>query len=104
MKNIRTGKIAVYDADLVEGGRWEEYFPPKEKPALKLKKLKGTGALEVAPAVDHDVREDGQEVIDEQAQRRQGCLVAGLLGVVQRERRTSLGDRNRLGYLLESDG
>lgn len=47
MKNIRTGKIAVYDADLVEGGRWEEYFPPKEKPALKLKKLKGTGALEV---------------------------------------------------------
>lgn len=47
MKNTRTGKIAVYDADLVEGGRWEEYFPPKEKPALKLKKLKGTGTLEV---------------------------------------------------------
>ena len=52
MKNTRTGKIAVYDADLVEGGRWEEYFPPKEKPALKLKKLKGTGTLEVAPATE----------------------------------------------------
>jgi hypothetical protein len=47
MKNIRTGKIAVYDADLIEGGRWEEYLPPKEKPALKLKKLKGTGDLKV---------------------------------------------------------
>lgn len=54
MKNIRTGKIAVYDADLVEGGRWEEYFPPKEKPALKLKKLKGTGALEVKQSESAD--------------------------------------------------
>jgi hypothetical protein len=24
MKNTRTGKIAVYDADLIETGRWEE--------------------------------------------------------------------------------
>lgn len=24
MKNTRTGKIAVYDADLIESGRWEE--------------------------------------------------------------------------------
>ena len=24
MKNVRTGKIAVYDADLIETGRWEE--------------------------------------------------------------------------------
>ncbi len=47
MKNIRTGKVAVYDADLVEGGRWEEYFPPKEKPTLKVGKLKGKGELEV---------------------------------------------------------
>lgn len=54
MKNTRTGKIAVYDADLVEGGRWEEYFPPKEKPALKLKKLKGTGALEVKQSESAD--------------------------------------------------
>lgn len=27
MRNIRTGKIAVYDADLVESGRWEIYSP-----------------------------------------------------------------------------
>lgn len=24
MRNLRTGKVAVYDADLVESGRWEE--------------------------------------------------------------------------------
>lgn len=24
MRNTRTGKIAVYDADLIETGRWEE--------------------------------------------------------------------------------
>ena len=24
MRNVRTGKIAVYDADLIESGRWEE--------------------------------------------------------------------------------
>jgi hypothetical protein len=47
MKNIRTGKIAVYDADLIEGGRWEEYIAPKEKPTLKVGKLKAKGALEV---------------------------------------------------------
>lgn len=30
MRNIRTGKIAVYDADLVESGRWEVYSPQEE--------------------------------------------------------------------------
>lgn len=29
MRNIRTGKIAVYDADLVESGRWELIEPTK---------------------------------------------------------------------------
>lgn len=50
MKNTRTGKIAVYDADLIESGRWEEYFPPKEKPTLKVGKLKATGKLSVEEA------------------------------------------------------
>jgi hypothetical protein len=47
MKNTRTGKIAVYDADLIEAGRWEEYFPPKEKPQAKPKQFKAKGELAV---------------------------------------------------------
>ena len=54
MRNVRTGRTAVYDADLVESGRWEEYVPPKEKPALKLKKLKVTGDLKVEPKESTD--------------------------------------------------
>jgi len=53
MKNTRTGKIAVYDADLIESGRWVEYTPPKEKPQAKPKQFKAKGALEVgASATD----------------------------------------------------
>lgn len=35
MRNTRTGKIAVYDADLIETGRWEELGAedaPKQNP------------------------------------------------------------------------
>lgn len=35
MRNTRTGKIAVYDADLVESGRWE-VLPTEEAPQEKL--------------------------------------------------------------------
>ena len=31
MRNLRTGKLAVYDADLVEGGNWEEVLPAEKK-------------------------------------------------------------------------
>lgn len=48
MINKRNGRIAVYDGALIESGRWEEYFPPVEKPkGVQLKKLKGIGTLEV---------------------------------------------------------
>lgn len=51
MKNVRTGKLAAYDAELVESGRWEEFIPPKEVPkkTVVLKKLKGIGTLQVTP-------------------------------------------------------
>lgn len=62
MRNTRTGKIAVYDADLVESGKWEEVVaekPAEEKPAkpaaqkkntaLKLPQIVATGALDVTP-------------------------------------------------------
>lgn len=53
MINKRTGRVAVYDPELVTDGRWEEYFPPeqpKEKPkGVTIKKLKGIGTLEVKP-------------------------------------------------------
>jgi hypothetical protein len=52
MKNTRTGKLAVYDADLIESGRWEEYTPPKEKPQAKPKQFKAKGALEVGTPVE----------------------------------------------------
>ena len=32
MKNVRTGKIAVYDADLIESGRWEVYVEQTAAP------------------------------------------------------------------------
>lgn len=35
MRNIRTGKIAVYDADLVESGRWELYAPKEQASSAK---------------------------------------------------------------------
>lgn len=48
MINTRTKRVAVYDQSLIDGGRWEEYFPPVEKPkGVPLKKLKGIGTLEV---------------------------------------------------------
>ena len=57
MKNTRTGKIAVYDADLIEAGRWEEYFPPKEKPQAKPKQFKAKGELAVTKeSVDEGVK------------------------------------------------
>lgn len=31
MRNVRTGKLAVYDADLVESGKWEEVLPAEAK-------------------------------------------------------------------------
>ncbi len=62
MRNVRTGKIAVFDADLVESGRWEEIVaeqPKADKPAkpaaqkkntaLKLPQIVATGALDVTP-------------------------------------------------------
>ena len=54
MKNVRTGKVAAYDAELVESGRWEEITvaaAAKEEPkkAVVLKKLKGIGTLQVTP-------------------------------------------------------
>ena len=33
MRHTRTGKIAVYDADLIESGRWEPVDEPVATPA-----------------------------------------------------------------------
>lgn len=46
MRHIRTGKIAVYDADLVEAGRWEAVdetpAPPADpQPPAKTRRGKG---------------------------------------------------------------
>lgn len=30
MRNKRSGKLAVYDPDIVAGGSWEEYIPPQK--------------------------------------------------------------------------
>jgi hypothetical protein len=35
MRNIRTGKLAVYDSTLVEDGRWEEVVEPPKQAAPK---------------------------------------------------------------------
>lgn len=61
MKNTRTGKLATYDADLIETGRWEEYFPPKEKPQAKAKQFKAKGELAV------ETKESADEGIKHQA-------------------------------------
>ncbi len=37
MRNIRTGRVAVYDADLIESGRWEEVTASKPEPVPELK-------------------------------------------------------------------
>lgn len=42
MRNIRTGSKAAYDEDLIETGRWEEYFPASE-PVEKSKRRKAGG-------------------------------------------------------------
>lgn len=52
MKNVRTGQVAAFDAELVESGRWVEVVkePTEEKVAkkgIKLSKLKATGSLSV---------------------------------------------------------
>lgn len=54
MKNVRTGKIAVFDADLIESGRWEKYVPPQIKPVAKAKTFKASASLAVGtPVVEH---------------------------------------------------
>lgn len=41
MKNTRTGKIAVYDADLVETGRWEEFRKTDDEQPVQVPKQSG---------------------------------------------------------------
>jgi len=53
MKNTRTGKIAVYDADLIESGRWEKYSPEVVKPASKGKTFTATASIAVTPVATH---------------------------------------------------
>lgn len=54
MRNVRTGKVAVYDADLIESGRWEEVRPEPRKesaltrPTLTLAHTKAEGRLEIS--------------------------------------------------------
>lgn len=35
MRNVRTGKTAVYDADLIESGKWEEVDKAAPNPSAK---------------------------------------------------------------------
>jgi hypothetical protein len=49
MRNIHTGKIAVYDADLIEGGRWEAYSPEAESAKAETPKAASTKAKTPKP-------------------------------------------------------
>lgn len=69
MRNVRTGKVAVYDPDLIETGRWEEVHGDQAKhpkgqvdevsvkDEISVKLIKGTKAKAAPPKA---VSDEGQ--------------------------------------------
>lgn len=58
MMNVRTGKFAAYEEELVATGKWVEVEEPKpvvtEPKGFRLPKIKAKGALDVAPQADKE--------------------------------------------------
>ena len=67
MRNVRTGKLAVYDADLVETGRWEVVTAKPEEPPVKFEIPKFTSAPK---------KERKKTAIDTEQDRGNTCLQA----------------------------
>jgi hypothetical protein len=68
MRNVRTGKLAVYDADLVETGRWEVVEETPTPPPVK---------FEIPKFVVPEKKQPRKKTaIDTEQDRGQACLQA----------------------------